>query len=123
MVRELKTKAFFVVLIQLASISVFTSSVSASAEEIILKSRYLLSCVSTPNEACIERITAITSKNERIVASQPVRSSRVISDLNPTDIREEYSFPGLTFEGSAGNRAIPGVIYSCLLYTSPSPRD
>ena len=112
MVRELKAKAVFVVLIQLASVSVFASITSASAEEISLKSRYLLSCVSTPNEACIERITAITSKNERIVASQPVRSSRVISGLNPTDIREEYSFPGLTFEGSAGNRAIPGVIYS-----------
>jgi hypothetical protein len=108
----MKVKALFVVLSQIVAISLFSPLAKASAEDAELKARYLLSCYTTPNEACIEQIVAITSKNERIVADRPVRSIEVRSDVNPTDIREEYSFPGITFEGSAGNRAVPGVIYS-----------
>ena len=108
----MKARALFLVLSQIVAISLFSPLTNASAEEAELKARYLLSCYSTPNEACIEQIVAITSKNERIVAERPVRSVEVRSDINPTDIREEYAFPGLTFEGSAGNRAVPGVIYS-----------
>ncbi len=108
----MKARALFLVLSQIVAISLFPPLTNASAEEAELKARYLLSCYSTPNEACIEQIVAITSKNERIVAERPVRSVEVRSDINPTDIREEYAFPGLTFEGSAGNRAVPGVIYS-----------
>ena len=112
MEKKLKTRALFVVAAQIVAVSLFSPLPNASAEEAELKARYLLSCYSTPNEACIEKIVAITSKNERIVADRPVRSVEVLSDVNPTDIREEYAFPGLTFEGSAGNRAVPGVIYS-----------
>jgi hypothetical protein len=108
----LKAKSFFVVFTQIFAISLFSPMNSASAEVPELKARYLLSCYSTPNDACIEQIVAITSENERIVAERPVRSVEVLSDVNATDIREEYAFPGLTFEGSAGNRAVPGVIFS-----------
>ena len=108
----MRTKAFFVVLSQILAISLFSPLTDASAADEEPKARYLLSCYSTPNEACIEQIVAITSENQRIVADRPVRSVEVLSDINPTDIREEYAFPGLTFEGSAGNRAVPGVIYS-----------
>lgn len=108
----MKIKALFVVLFQIVGVSLFSPLTEAIAEDSELKARYLLSCYSTPNEACIEQIVAITSTNERIVADRPVRSMEVLSDVNPIDIREEYAFPGLTFEGSAGNRAVPGVIYS-----------
>lgn len=108
----MKVKALFVVLSQIAALSLFSPLTKAAAEDVELKARYLLSCYSTPNDPCIEQIVAITSKNERIVADRPVRSVEVRSDVNPTDIREEYSFPGITFEGSAGNRAVPGVIFS-----------
>lgn len=108
----MKAKALFVVLSQIVAISLFAPLTKASAEDSELKARYLLSCYSTPNEACIDQIVAITSKGERIIADRPIRSIEVISDINPTDLREEYSFPGLTFEGSAGDRAVPGVIYS-----------
>ena len=97
------------VLIQISSLLVFTSGTSASAEDANSGLHYLLSCNTTPNEACIESIVAITNNNKRIVAARPIRSFAVISDIKP-DIREEYSFPGLTFEGSAGDRAVPGVL-------------
>lgn len=112
MAKKLKIKAFFVVLSQVLAFSLLSPLPKASAEDGELKARYLLSCYTTPNEACIEQIVAITSKNERVVVDRPVRSVEVLSDVNPTDIREEYAFPGLTFEGSAGNRAVPGVIFS-----------
>jgi len=79
----MKARALFLVLSQIVAISLFSPLTNASAEEAELKARYLLSCYSTPNEACIEQIVAITSKNERIVAERPVRSVEVRKELSP----------------------------------------
>lgn len=72
---------------------------------------YLMSCQSTPNIECIKSITAISPSGLTRKATSPIRSVEVIGDLNPINVREEWAFPGFTFEGTAGNRAVPGIVY------------
>lgn len=72
---------------------------------------YLMSCQSTPNIECIKSITAIGPSGMRVVVTKPERSVDVIGGLSPIDTREEWAFKGFTFEGTAGNRAVPGFVY------------
>ena len=72
---------------------------------------YLMSCQSTPNIECIKSITAIGPSGLRVIATKPERTVDVIGGLSPIDTREEWAFKGFTFEGTAGNRAVPGFVY------------
>jgi hypothetical protein len=49
----------------------------------------------------------------RVVVTKPERLVDVIGGLSPIDTREEWAFKGFTFEGTAGNRAVPGELVEC----------
>lgn len=72
---------------------------------------YLMSCQATPDIECIKSITAISPSGLRSKAISPTRAVEVLGDLNPIDVREEWSFEGFTFEGTSGNKAVPGIVY------------
>jgi hypothetical protein len=73
---------------------------------------FLLSCESTPLIECIKSITAFSPTGERSKAIKPIRSQEFFGGLfGQVDIREEWAFEGFQFEGSAGNRAVPGIVY------------
>ena len=123
-------------MLSLALLASLLPTPPAIAAEIPVR-HYLMSCQSTPNIECIKSITAIGPSGMRVVVTKPERLVDVIGGLSPIDTREEWAFKGFTFEGTAGNRAVPGFVYrpkgsedcnearciTCLLYTSPSPRD
>jgi hypothetical protein len=70
-----------------------------------------MSCESTPEIECIKSITAISASGFKALSVKPTRTVDVIGGLKPIDTREEWSFEGFKFEGTAGNRAVPGFIY------------
>lgn len=72
---------------------------------------FLMSCQSTPSIECIKSITAISPSGMRSTTTSPIRSVKVTGGLNPIDEREEWAFTGFQFEGTAGNKAVPGVVY------------
>lgn len=72
---------------------------------------FLMSCSITPEIECIKSITAISPTGYRTTSTKPERTVDVIGGLNPIDTREEWAFPGFTFEGTAGNHAVPGIVY------------
>lgn len=90
---------------------VATAGVSPSHAEQQPVRHFLMSCDSTPDIECIKSISAISSSGLRSTALKPERTVDVIGGLNPIDTREEWAFPGFTFEGSAGNHAVPGIVY------------
>ena len=70
-----------------------------------------MSCKTTPDIECIKSITAIGSSGLRATSTKPERTVDVIGGLKPIDTREEWAFDGFIFEGTAGNRAVPGFVY------------
>lgn len=73
---------------------------------------FLVSCDSTPSVDCIKSITAFSASGESSKATKPARSQEIFGGLfGQADIREEWAFEGFQFEGTAGNRAVPGIIY------------
>lgn len=84
---------------------------SPSVADVAPIRHYLMSCATTPSIECIKSITAISPTGLTITANKPFRSVQVIGDLNPIDTREEWEFPGFTFEGTASNKAVPGIVY------------
>jgi hypothetical protein len=87
-----------------------TAPIPSSAAQAPIR-HYLMSCQTTPDIECIKSITAISPAGTRSKATAPYRSVEVIGDINPIDVREEWAFDGFTFEGSAGNKAVPGIVY------------
>jgi hypothetical protein len=83
---------------------------SISAAEIPVQ-HFLMSCKTTPDIECIKSITAIGSSGLRATSTKPERTVDVIGGLKPIDTREEWAFDGFIFEGTAGNRAVPGFVY------------
>jgi hypothetical protein len=47
----------------------------------------------------------------KAISIKPERTVDVIGGLNPIDTREEWAFNGFAFEGTAGNRVVPGFVY------------
>lgn len=99
----------------LLSLALFASLLStppAIAVEVPVR-HYLMSCQSTPNIECIKSITAIGRSGLRVVVTKPERLVDTVGTggLNPIDTREEWAFKGFTFEGTSGNKAVPGFIY------------
>lgn len=72
---------------------------------------FVMSCAITPDIECIRSITAISPTGYKATSIKPERTVDVIGGLNPIDTREEWAFPGFTFEGTAGNHAVPGIVY------------
>lgn len=98
-------------LILVLSLLLTLNSTVPSQAEVKPQRHYLMSCVTTPDVDCIEYITAISSSGVRVKATSPSRVFQTGGDLNPIDTREEWSFPGFTFEGSAGNRVVPRFVF------------
>jgi hypothetical protein len=94
----------------LALISSLLAAPEATAAEVPVR-HFLMSCQSTPTIECIKSITAIGANGLRAVATKPERTVDVIGGLNPIDTREEWAFKGFVFEGTSGNRAVPGFVY------------
>ena len=97
-------------MLSLALLASLLPTPPAIAAEIPVR-HYLMSCQSTPNIECIKSITAIGPSGMRVVVTKPERLVDVIGGLSPIDTREEWAFKGFTFEGTAGNRAVPGFVY------------
>ena len=72
---------------------------------------YLMSCSSKSGVECIEYITATSPTGKTLKVTAPSRIFQTAGDLNPVDTREEWSFPGFTFEGSAANRVVPRFVF------------
>ena len=101
----------FTRLVVALSVIAFSTSVSpVHAAEVPVR-HYLLSCKTTPNIDCIEHITAVSESGKRVKVDEPSRIFQATGDLNPVDTREEWSFPGFTFEGSALNRLVPRFVF------------
>ena len=99
----------YITLVLVISLS-FASTPPSKAVEAPVR-HFLMSCTNTPLIECIKSITAISPNGFKSKATKPLRSVQVIGGLNPIDTREEWEFPGFTFEGTAGNKAVPGIVY------------
>ncbi len=98
-------------LLALALLSLHVSAAGQSVAVEVPVRHFLLSCATNSNVECIKSITVISSSGFRSTSSAPTRTLQVRGSLNDIDTREEWTFPGFTFEGSAGNRLIPGFAY------------
>jgi hypothetical protein len=92
-------------------VAVSIVNAAPSQAEVTPVRHFLMSCKATPNIECIKSITAISETGMKSTATAPIRSVEVTGGLNPIDVREEWAFDGFKFEGTAGNRAVPGIVY------------
>jgi hypothetical protein len=98
-------------LVLISLIFALLSPLPAFAAPEIPVQHFLMSCKATPDIECIKSITAIGPSGFKAISVKPERTVDVIGGLNPIDTREEWAFNGFTFEGTAGNRVVPGFVY------------
>lgn len=96
-------------LLALAVVSPLVNILPAHGADVPVR-HYLMSCLTTPDIECIESITITSHDQLRVTQFGPSRLFTATGDLNPVDTREEWSFPGFSFEGSSMNRVVPRIV-------------
>jgi hypothetical protein len=75
----------------------------------------LRDCKNTPNQPCIESISATTSSGKVVTAILTGRTA-IGDGTAPANIDDEYQLPGLNFEAPAGDKMVARVFYDGTMF-------